>query len=61
MNLGIIPSNEQRVTTWRAVEFYATTHYIYETDVFMLNISYTFSPIKNKAKFIKSEFSEKEF
>ena len=61
MDLGMLPSNEQRITTWRDKEFYTTTNYIYEVDVIMLNLSYSLNKLGNKAKFIESEFGEKEF
>ena len=61
MDMGILDTNEQRITTFREGEFYTTTNYIYEVDVVMVNLSYTINKTKNKAKFIKSEFGEKEF
>ncbi|WP_026951750.1 TonB-dependent receptor domain-containing protein [Algoriphagus mannitolivorans] len=61
MDLGLLKSNEQRITTWRDGEFYTTTNYIYEVDVIVLNLSYTLNRSKNRAKFVKSEFGEKEF
>lgn len=76
MDMGLLPSNEQRITTLgsssginsvqhgsdqRAGEFYTTTNYIYEVDVIMLNLSYRINQPAGKAKFIKSEFGEKEF
>ena len=61
MDLGLLKSNEQRITTWRPGEFYTTTNYIYEVDMLILNLSYTINRSKNRAKFVKSEFGEKEF
>ncbi len=61
IDMGLLPTNEQRITTWRDGEFYTTTNYVYEVDVIQLNISYTFNQLKNKSRFIKSEFGEKEF
>lgn len=61
IDMGLLPTNEQRITTWREGEFYTTTNYIYEVDVIMLNLSYSFNKAGNKARFIKSEFGEKEF
>lgn len=61
IDMGLLPTNEQRITTWRTGEFYTTTNYIYEVDVIMLNLSYAFNKAGNKARFIKSEFGEKEF
>lgn len=61
IDMGLLDTNEQRITTYRPGEFYTTTNYVYEVDVVMLNLSYTFSNAKNRSKFIKSEFGEKEF
>ena len=61
MDLGILNTNEQRITTSRANEFYTTTNYIYEVDMISLNLTYTFNKLRNKSKFIESEFGKKEF
>ena len=61
MDLGLLPTNEQRITTWREGEFYTTTNYVLEVDMILLNLSYTINPGKNKSRFVKSEFGEKEF
>jgi outer membrane receptor protein involved in Fe transport len=61
MDLGLLNSNEQRITTARPNEFFTTTNYVYEVDMITLNLSYNFTANKNKAKFIKSEFGAKEF
>jgi len=61
MDVGLLNTNEQRITTWREGEFYTTTNYVYEVDMIMLNIGYVINKTANKAKFIKSEFGEKEF
>jgi hypothetical protein len=61
IDLGLLQSNEQRITTQRLGEFYTSTNYIYEVDVVTFNISYTLNKGKNSSKFIKSEFGEKEF
>jgi hypothetical protein len=61
IDMGLLKTNEQRITTFREGEFYTTTNYIYEVDVIVLNLSYTLNRSKNKAKFVKSEFGEKEF
>lgn len=60
MDLGLIRSNEQRISTW-APDFYTTTNYIYEVDVFMLNFSYNLNKLAKKLKLPGSEFGEKEF
>ena len=61
MDLGLLNSNEQRITTTRPNEFFTTTNYVYEVDIITLNLSYNFTANKSKAKFIKSEFGAKEF
>lgn len=61
MDLGLLKSNEQRITTSQPNSFFTTTNYIYEVDVLMLNLSYTFNNSKKKTKFIDSEFGKKEF
>ena len=61
IDMGLLPTNEQRITTYRAGEFYTTTNYVYEVDMIMLNLSYRLNQPAGKAKFIKSEFGEKEF
>ena len=61
MDMGLLPTNEQRISTWRENEFYTTTNYVLEVDMIMLNLSYTINPGKNKSRFVKSEFGEKEF
>jgi outer membrane receptor protein involved in Fe transport len=62
IDMGLWGANEQRITTSRPNEFFTTTNYVYEVDMVILNLSYTLkSGIKNKSRFIKSEFGEKEF
>jgi hypothetical protein len=61
MDMGLLPTNEQRITTWRKDAFYTTTNYVLEVDMILLNLSYTINPGKNKSRFVKSEFGEKEF
>lgn len=61
IDLGLLNTNEQRITTSRPGEFYTTTNYIYEVDVLSLNLSYSFNNNKNKSKFIESEFGKREF
>ena len=61
IDMGLLESNEQRITTFREGEFFTTTNYVYEVDVVLLNLSYTFNNNKNKAKFIESEFGKQEF
>lgn len=61
IDMGLLKTNEQRITTYRPGEFYTTTNYIQEVDMLILNLSYTINRSQNKAKFAKSEFGEKEF
>ena len=61
IDMGLLDTNEQRITTARANEFFTTTNYIYEVDMVVLNLSYTFKEGNNKSKFIDSEFGKKEF
>ena len=61
IDLGMLNTNEQRITTFRTNEFFTTTNYIYEVDMVLLNLSYTFKNGKNKSKFIESEFGKREF
>ena len=61
IDLGLLNTNEQRITTFRENEFFTTTNYIYEVDMILLNLSYTFKKGKNKSKFIDSEFGKREF
>lgn len=60
MNLGFMNSNQQRITTWGS-DFFTTTNYIYETDVFLLNFSFNLNKLNNKSKLPVSEIGEKEF
>ncbi|CAM3443221.1 TonB-dependent receptor domain-containing protein [Zobellia roscoffensis] len=61
IDLGLLDTNEQRITTYREGEFFTTTNYIYEVDMVLLNLSYNFNKNKNKSKFIDSEFGKQEF
>lgn len=61
IDMGLLDTNEQRITTWRENEFYTTTNYIYEVDMIILNLSYVFQNGKNRSKFIESEFGKREF
>ena len=61
LDMGLINTNEQRITTSRENSFYTTTNYIYEVDIFLLNLSYNINRSKSSANFIKSEFGEREF
>ncbi len=61
MDLGLLDTNEQRITTSKTGSFFTTTNYVYEVDMITLNLSYNLNSNKNKSKFIKSEFGAKEF
>ena len=61
IDMGLMNSNEQRITTRRTGEFYTTTNYVYEVDMILLSLSYNFNNRKNTAKFIDSEFGKREF
>lgn len=60
MDLGMNQSNRQRIMTMGR-DFYTTTNYIYETDVFLLNFSFNLNKLIGKAKLPNSEFGDKEF
>ncbi len=60
IDLGFNESNRQRITT-SGTNFYTTTNYIYETNVFMLNFSFNLNKLSSKLKLPGSEFGEKEF
>ena len=47
MDMGLLKSNEQSIATSRANEFYTYTNYVYEVDMIVLNLSYTFNKVKN--------------
>jgi ferric enterobactin receptor len=57
---GNMAVNQQRITTYGS-NFYTTTNYIQETNIFMLNLSYNFNQTDKKAKLPASEFGEKEY
>ena len=61
IDMGLMNSNEQRITTQREGEFYTTTNYVYEVDMILLSLSYNFKNRKNTTKFIDSEFGKREF
>lgn len=60
MAFGKMATNQQRITTYGS-NFYTTTNYILETNIFMLNLSYNFNQSNKKAKLPASEFGEKEY
>ena len=60
MDLGILDSNEQRITTVKD-NFFTTTNYVYEVDIIQLNFSYQLNQLSNKIKLTDSEFGKGEF
>jgi len=60
IELGNWGVNEQRITT-SAPDFYTTTNYIYEKNVFLLNLNINLQRLNQVLKLPKSEFGEKEF
>ncbi|EOR96537.1 TonB-dependent receptor domain protein [Arcticibacter svalbardensis MN12-7] len=60
IDLGMKQTNRQRITT-SGRDFYTTTNYIYETDVFLLNFSFNLNKLTGKSKLPASEFGDKEF
>lgn len=60
MDLGLLGSNRQRITTF-GKDFFTTTNYIQETDIFLINLSYNLNQTAKKGKLPASEFGEKEF
>ncbi|SDD49787.1 Outer membrane receptor proteins, mostly Fe transport [Dyadobacter soli] len=60
MDMGIVGANQQRISTWGR-DFYTTTNYIQETDIFLVNLSYNLNQLVRKAKLPASEFGDREF
>ncbi|CAL1516803.1 TonB-dependent receptor domain-containing protein [Chitinophaga sp. MM2321] len=60
MDMGFMGSGRQRITT-SGPGFYTTTNYIYETDIFMVNLSFSLNRLTSKLKLPKSELGDKEF
>ncbi len=58
--IGKMKVNQQRITTFGS-NFYTSTNYIQETNIFMLNVSYNFNQSEKKVKLPNSEFGEREF
>lgn len=59
-NIGIFNAAKQRITT-SGVDFYTTTNYIYETDIFLINVSFNLNRLVSKLKLPNSELNEREF
>lgn len=60
IDLGMKQTQRQRIST-SGPDFYTTTNYIYETDVFLINLSYNLNRLSGKSKLPNSEFGDKEF
>jgi outer membrane receptor protein involved in Fe transport len=60
VGLGLLPTNEQRITT-RGIDFFTTTNYIQERDIFLLNLSYSFRQLSKRTRLPGNEFGDKEF
>ena len=60
MDLGLLGTNQQRITT-SGIDFYTTTNYILETDMFLLNVGFNLNELSKKSKLPTSEFGDKEF
>lgn len=60
VGLGLLPANEQRITT-RGRDFFTTTNYIQERDIILINVSYALRQLSKRAKLPTSEFGDKEF
>lgn len=60
MDMGLLASNEQRITTLRD-NFFTTTNYVYEVDILQIGLTYQLNQSAKKLNFLKSEFGDKEF
>ncbi|WP_413776729.1 outer membrane beta-barrel family protein [Haliscomenobacter sp.] len=60
MSISKMGVNEQRITTFGR-DFYTTTNYIQETNIFLLNLAYNFNQSERKSKLPGSEFGEREY
>ncbi|TLV04099.1 TonB-dependent receptor domain-containing protein [Dyadobacter luticola] len=60
INAGLLGSNKQRITTF-GKDFFTTTNYIQETDIFLLNLTLNLNQLNKKSKLPTSEFGEREF
>lgn len=60
IDLGLLNSNEQRITTVRE-NFFTTTNYVYEVDIMQLTFTYQINQASKRVKLPESEFGKKEF
>jgi hypothetical protein len=59
-NIGVFGAARQRITTSGA-DFYTTTNYIYETNIFLINLSFNLNRFVSKVKLPSSELNDREF
>lgn len=59
-NINVFNASKQRITT-SGPDFFTTTNYIYETNVFLLNVTFNLNRFTGKLKLPNSEMSDKEF
>ena len=60
IGMGFLPANEQRITT-KGSDFFTTTNYIQERDIFLINLSYSLRQLSKRAKLPGNEYGDKEF
>ena len=60
IDMGLLESNEQRITTTRD-NFFTTTNYVYEVDRILFTVSYQLNQPSKQMKFIESEFGGREY
>jgi outer membrane receptor protein involved in Fe transport len=60
IGLGFLPTNEQRIST-SGRDFFTTTNYIQERDIFLINVSYALRQLSKRTKLPSNEFGDKEF
>jgi outer membrane receptor protein involved in Fe transport len=60
IDLGLLRTNEQEISTWRN-DFYTTTNYIHEVDIIKFAATYKINQVSKSNKFKSSEFGAQEF
>lgn len=60
IDLGLLRTNEQKISTWRN-DFYTTTNYIHEVDIIKFAATYKINQVSKSNKFKSSEFGAQEF
>lgn len=58
IDMGLLKTNEQRITTFKSNVFFTTIKYIHEVDMVVLNLIYTFNSSK-KSQYLARKFSVK--